>query len=524
MISRIIPFVVILALVAIVEANTVVRDQPQAQQNLKINVDVEKSIISKNIYGHFAEHLGRCIYEGFWVGEDSEIPNVRGIRTDVVEALKRIKVPVLRWPGGCFADKYHWMDGIGPREARPSGINTFWGGVLESNEFGTHEFMDLCEMLGADPYIAGNVGSGTVEEMQEWVEYMTADIGSMALLRKQNGREEPWKVPFFGVGNENWGCGGEMTPEYYADLYRQYQSYVVRFPGNEDMKKVACGPGDPDLTWLEVVMSKATRFMDAITLHRYVFTGSWDASIGKGHATEFDRDLWVKLMENTAMIDFLVKDFIRVMDKYDREKRVELYVDEWGTWWDQEAGSQSGFLYQQNTMRDAVSASVFLNCFNQHSDRVKMANIAQINNVLQAMILTDKDKMITTPTFHVFELYTVHHDATLLESELTCNPLAGSEKKIESLSVSVSKDAAGTVNITVSNLDPDKPAELVCDIAGLTPKSASGKVLNGPKMNSHNTFDKPNEVNISALKDVKLSGNKLTVVLPPHSVSLIQVK
>ncbi len=524
MISKKVLLAVVVSLASFVQAGTVVRDQVEPQQYLTIKADVEKGTISKNIYGHFAEHLGRCIYEGFWVGENSDIPNIRGIRKDVVEALKKIKVPVLRWPGGCFADKYHWMDGIGPRKDRPAGINTFWGGVIEDNSFGTHEFMDLCEMLGADPYIAGNVGSGTVEEMQEWVEYMTADIGAMAQLRKLNGREKPWKVPFFGVGNENWGCGGEMSPEYYADEYRRYQSYVIPFPGNEGMKKVACGPGGEDLHWVEVVMRKAANKMDAITLHRYVFTGSWDARIGKGSATSFTRELWVKLMENTLRIDQNIDNVVEIMDKYDRGKRVELYVDEWGTWWDQEPGSHAGFLYQQNTMRDAVSASIFLNSFNEHCNRVKMANIAQINNVLQAMILTDKEKMIVTPTYHVFELYAAHHNAKLLESELECNPLTGSEKKVQSLTVSVSKDDSGTVNITVGNIDPENSAELVCDITGISPVSVVGKVLAGEQMNSHNTFENPNDVKIEALSNIKLDGRRLTVSLPPHSVSLINVK
>ncbi len=500
---------------------TVINEQVQGKQLLTIKAESDKGRISRNIYGHFAEHLGRCVYEGFWVGEDSDIANVRGIRTDVVDALKKIQVPVLRWPGGCFADKYHWMDGIGPRDSRPSMINTFWGGVEEDNSFGTHEFMDLCEMLGASPYIAGNVGSGTVKEMQEWVEYMTADMGAMAKLRKLNGRQEPWKVPFFGIGNENWGCGGEMTPEYYSDEYRKFQNYVVRFPGNENMKKVACGPGDLNLHWLEVVMRNCNRFMDAITLHRYVFTGNWGV---KGSATQFNSELWVKLMENTVEIDSMLEKFVEVMDKYDPRKRIELYVDEWGTWWDQEAGSHPGFLYQQNTMRDAVSAAVFLNSFNAHCDRVKMANIAQINNVLQAMILTDGPKMIVTPTYHVFELYTAHHDATLLESELVCDPLAGSEKKIQSVSVSVSKDSAGTINITVANLDPENSTEVICDLVGLTPKAVTGKVLNGKAMNSHNSFDTPAEVSVTELKDIELQADKLTVTLPAHSVSLIQIK
>ncbi|MFS8572711.1 MAG: alpha-N-arabinofuranosidase, partial [Clostridia bacterium] len=376
-----------------------------------IGADLGSVTIEKYIYGHFSEHLGRCIYEGYWVGEDSDIPNIRGIRKDVVEALKKLNPPVLRWPGGCFADEYHWMDGIGPREKRPTMVNTHWGGVTENNHFGTHEFMDLCELLGADPYICGNVGSGTVQEMAQWVEYITFDGKSpMADLRRQNGREEPWRLPFFGIGNENWGCGGNMRPEYYADLYRRYQTYVRHF-GKNRIYKIACGPNGDDYRWTEVLMREAGAYMDGLSLHYYTVPGTWAK---KGSATEFDEDEWFITLKKALRIEELIKRHSAIMDRYDPLKRVGLIVDEWGTWYDVEPGTNPAFLYQQNTVRDALVAGLHLNIFNNHAERVKMANIAQTVNVLQAMILTDGPKMIVTPTYHVFEMYKPHQGATLL--------------------------------------------------------------------------------------------------------------
>jgi alpha-N-arabinofuranosidase len=347
---------------------------------VQVNADIKKSSISKNIYGHFSEHLGRCIYQGIWVGKDSPIPNTDGIRNDVIEALRNIRIPVLRWPGGCFADEYHWQDGIGPAENRPKMINTHWGGVVEDNSFGTHEFFRLCELTGAEPYINGNVGSGTVHEMQQWVEYMTFDgLSPMSNLRKQNGQAEPWKLKYFGIGNENWGCGGNMRPEYYADEFRRYATYVRNF-GDNKIFKIACGPNENNYNWTEVLMREAGNFMDGLSLHYYTLpTNNWS---NKGSSTEFDERGWFKTLKNTLVMDELLTRHSTIMDKYDRDKRVAIVVDEWGTWYNVEPGTNPGFLYQQNTIRDALVAGINLNIFNSHSDRVRMANIAQIINVL----------------------------------------------------------------------------------------------------------------------------------------------
>jgi alpha-N-arabinofuranosidase len=489
---------------------------------LVIHADRGKEIISRDIYGHFSEHLGRCIYEGFWVGEDSPIPNKRGIRSDVVEALKKIRIPVLRWPGGCFADEYHWKEGIGPRESRPAMLNTHWGMVKETNAFGTHEFLDLCEQLGCEAYIAGNVGSGTVEEMQDWVEYMTFDGDSeMANLRRANGRDKPWRVKFFGVGNENWGCGGSMTAEYYSDLYNRFQTYVRSYSGNR-IVKVACGPGSVNYHWITVVMERCNRRMDAISLHHYVRgSGDWTR---KGSATKFDEKEWFVLMKNTLTIYPLLENNIEIMDEIDPRGRIGLFVDEWGTWWDAEHGTNPGFLYQQNTLRDAVSCGIFLNAFNKNCRRVKMANIAQTNNVLQAMILTKGEKMILTPTYHVFEMYKVHHDATMLPTDMDCTDYDYGDEKVPAIDVSASKDKSGKIHISLCNLDPVNPADVECKLPSVKMVKVTGRVLTADDMTAHNTFEKPETVKPAGFDGFNSRDDMLTVKLPAKSVVVLEIE
>jgi len=514
----------IITLTGLGVAGTTIYSGPEKVNTLVIDATKGISTIEPEIYGHFAEHLGRCVYEGFWVGENSPIPNVRGIRTDVVEALKKLNIPVLRWPGGCFADEYHWKDGIGPRDKRPKMVNTHWGMVTETNAFGTHEFLDLCEMLGCEAYIAGNVGSGTVEELQDWIEYMTFDGDSeMANLRRANGREKPWKIKYVGIGNENWGCGGTMTPEDYSDVYKRYATYVRDYPSNR-ITKVACGPNGEDMKWAESIMKNIGTRMDAYGQHYYVRgLGSWDQG-KKGSATNFDEREWFALMKNTLHVDQLIRENKKIMDRYDPQGRVHLYIDEYGTWWDEEPGTKAGFLYQQNTLRDAVSAAIYLNTFNTHSDRVKMCNIAQINNVLQAMILTDKEKMLVTPTYHVFEMYKVHQGASLLASELACNGYQSGNETLPSLNVSASKDKAGVIHITLVNLDPTVPAELSCELKGVTPKTVHGRVLTDEKMNAHNTFEKPDAVKPAEFKAFELKEGKLHATLPSKSIVLLTIE
>jgi alpha-N-arabinofuranosidase len=486
------------------------------QSQLTIHADQPGGTISRNIYGQFAEHLGRSIYEGVWVGEDSPIANTRGIRNDVVSALKELKVPVLRWPGGCFADEYHWKDGIGPREQRPAMINTHWGGGVENNHFGTHEFFDLCEQVGADAYVCGNVGSGTPQEMMEWVEYITSESDSpMANLRRRNGRDKPWKLKFFGVGNESWGCGGNMRPEYYSDLFRRYNTFVKNYQGGK-VERIACGASDEDYRWTDVLMSMVGPRMDGLSLHYYtVPTGDWRK---KGAATGFPESEWHSTLWRALRMEEIVSRHAAIMDRSDPEKKIGMVVDEWGTWYDVEPGTNPGFLYQQNSIRDALVAAVTLDIFQQHCDRVTMANIAQMVNVLQAMILTAKEKMVLTPTYYVFDMYKVHQDATLLPVELTAPEYQEANQSIPSVHATASRDKAGRVHLSVANLQPHRSVQVTVRLAGAAIKKVEGQVLTAPALDSHNTFDAPDTVKPAPFTAYEQKDEALILTLPAKSV------
>ena len=483
---------------------------------LFVNVHNKKGKINKEIYGHFSEHLGRCIYEGVYVGENSKIPNTNGMRNDVVNALKEMKIPVLRWPGGCFADEYHWKDGIGPKENRKKMVNTHWGGVIEDNSFGTHEFMELCRQLECEPYINGNLGSGTVQEMSEWVEYLTFDgVSPMADLRKKNGHENPWKVKYFGVGNENWGCGGNMTPEFYGNMYRRYQTYCRNY-GDNKLFKVACGPNVDDYDWTEGVMKVASNFMDGLSLHYYTIPG--DFWLGKGPAIGFDEKDWYLTLKKTLKMEELIRRHSAIMDQYDPEKRVELMIDEWGTWFDVEIGTNPGFLYQQNTMRDALVAGINLNIFNKNCDRVKMANIAQLVNVLQSVILTEGDKMILTPTYHVFNMYKNHQEATLVESYIdTKNIGVEEENQVPNLHESVSVDAEGKINITLNNLSVSDAYDIQGIFVDRDVKSVKATILTN-EMGAYNNFDAAEVVKSVEFTEFKITDKGIDFKIPKCSI------
>ncbi len=491
---------------------------------LVINTNRKLNKIHKEIQGHFSEHLGRCIYEGIYVGEESEIPNVNGMRTDVVEALKQIKVPVLRWPGGCFADEYHWKDGIGPKEERKKIVNTHWGGVVEDNSFGTHEFFELCRQLGCETYVNGNMGSGTVQEMSEWVEYMTFEgISPMAELREKNGQKEAWNVDFFGVGNENWGCGGNMNPEFYGNMYRRYQTYVRCYDPKRPIKKIACGASVDDYDWTEQVMKTTfTRcpdflhgFMDGLSLHYYTHPGGWE---NKGSATDFDEKMWYQTMKKTWYMEELIRRHGAIMDQYDPEKKVGMIIDEWGTWYDVEPGTNPGFLYQQNTMRDALVAGINLNIFNKHSDRIQMANLAQMVNVLQAVLLTEGEKMIKTPTYHVFDMYKYHQDAMLLDSNIEVEEVGLEDHNmVPNLSESVSIDEQNIMHITVTNLDLEKSYPIDTTILGSHAKEIKGEIVTG-QMGDKNTFENPEEVKVESFNEVTETKEGIQFTIPACSV------
>lgn len=497
---------------------------------LVINENKKEGRIEPEIYGHFSEHLGRCIYEGIFVGENSEIPNVNGMRTDVVEALKELKVPVLRWPGGCFADEYHWKDGIGPRETRKKMVNTHWGGVVEDNSFGTHEFMELCRQIGCKTYVNGNLGSGTVQEMSEWIEYMTfKGISPMADLRKENGHEEPWQVDFFGVGNENWGCGGNMTPEHYANEYRRYQTYVRNYDPEKPVKKVCCGANVSDYYWTERVLrttfdhaEQFHGFMDYLSLHYYVHPGGWE---NKGSATDFDEDKWYCTMDKALYMDRLIRGHGAIMDQYDPDKKIGLCVDEWGAWYDCEPGTNPGFLYQQNTVRDALVAGITLNIFNKHCDRVKIAALAQMVNVLQAVLLTEGGQMIKTPTYHVMHMFRHHQGADLLESALTgVTEVGPEESKVPKITESVSVDRDGVITITMNNLSVEADEDVEVQFAEKGYQVTEAKIVSHRDMHAKNTFDAPEEVMEKDFSGFTVTEEGIQIKLPKNSVLAIRVK
>ena len=487
-----------------------------AQVQVKIHEEAENQpVIPAEIYGQFAEHLGRCIYDGIWVGPDSDIPNINGYRKDLVEALKELKVPVLRWPGGCFADEYHWMDGIGPKENRPMMINNNWGGTVEDNSFGTHEFFNLCELLECEPYLSGNVGSGSVEELAKWVEYITAEGGTLAELRAKNGRKEPWSLKYLGVGNESWGCGGNMLPEYYSDLYRRYATYCRNYDGNV-LYKVASGASDYDYNWTKVLMDRIGDQMHGVSLHYYTVKG-WEGS--KGSATDFDTDWWYNMVSKAVEVEEVIENHKAIMNAYDPEGKVDLLLDEWGTWFDVEPGTNPGHLYQQNTMRDAMVAAMSLNIFHRHTDRLKMANIAQIVNVLQSMILTKGNEMVLTPTYHVFRMYNVHQNAQYVPTE--CNAadmVAPSGRIMPEVSVTASKDADGKLHVSIANPVVDKAQTLVLSFDDLNPKNVTGEVLAAPTIQSYNDFGKEPAVAPKPFTAFKKNGKTLTVTVPAASV------
>lgn len=483
-----------------------------------INPNQKISRINKDIYGHFAEHLGRCIYNGIYVGENSEIPNVNGMRCDVVNALKEMGIPVLRWPGGCFADEYHWKDGIGPKECRKKMINTHWGGVVEDNSFGTHEYFELCRQLGCDTYINGNVGSGTVQEMNEWVEYMTFDgVSPMAELRRKNGQDKPWKIKYFGVGNESWGCGGNMDPEYYGCLFKRYNTYVRDYDSNNRILRIACGPNVDDYHWTKEVMDKVKHHAKGLALHYYTIPGDkWEE---KGSSTDFDTKTYYKTIARAYRMEELISMHLAMMDSINPQRWVKLIVDEWGTWYDVEPETNPGFLYQQNTMRDAIVAGLTLNIFNKHSDRIMMANIAQTVNVLQSVILTDSDRMVLTPTYHVFKMYKDHQENTLIGSYITSDDIESKEanRSFPELIESASIDDDGVIYSTITNTSVSKTKKIKCQVADTKVKNIRAEIISGD-IHDKNDFDNSDNVVTKEFTDFRKLSDGFTASIPSCSI------
>lgn len=503
--------------------NSLISLAQQKEVRMTINADLGEHTISKHIYGHFAEHLGRCIYGGIYVGEDNQkIRNEDGIRLDVVNALKELKVPVLRWPGGCFADTYHWKDGVGPRDKRPTIVNQWWGGVTENNHFGTHEFLQLCEMINAEPYLAGNVGSGTVQELADWVQYVNHNGTSpMADYRRENGRDEPWEVKYWGVGNEMWGCGGHMKPEFYADVYKRYSTFMTDWSNSSSLFRIASGANVDDYHWTEVLMKEVPKnLIEGVALHSYSFV-EWN---DKGSATDFSEEQYFSTLKTALRMEELVTRHSTIMDKYDPEKRIALVVDEWGGWYNVEEGTNPGFLYQQNTMRDAMIAGVSLNIFNNHAERVRMANIAQTVNVLQAVILTDGEKMLLTPTYHVMKMYNVHQDATLLPLKFDNVDYTLGDEKLPAISASASVNKEGIIHVSLVNIDAKSSHKANLVLRGTQNSDIAGTILQSENLQDHNTFENPEQIKPGDYEGYYKNGDEIEVDLPPFSVVVLEIK
>ena len=496
-----------------------------------VDAKKQKGKINKEIYGNFSEHIGKGIYEGIYVGEKSHIPNKAGMRCDVVEALKEIKLPVLRWPGGWFADEYHWMDGIGPKESRKRTVNAQWGRVIEDNSFGTHEFLELCEQIGCEPYISANLGSGTVKEMAEWMEYMTFDGDStMANLRRQNGREKPWNIKYFGIGNESWSGGGCMSADYYADCYRRYRLYCRSY-SDRPLYRIACGGGSNGASceWTETLMKRAVFLMEGrepdflmegLSVHYYA---QLDKKRYGNHATKFSPEEWYATLKQALYIENVIDVHATIMNKYDPEKKIGMIIDEWGTWFNQEEGTEPLFLYQQNTMRDALVAAVSLNIFNKHCDRVRMANIAQLTNVLQAVVLTEGEKMVLTPTYYTFLLYKCHQDSNLLESYIETCEIGQEEDSIVNLHESASIDAEGNIHITICNLSHKDAFEIDTEIVSVEPECVSAQILTAP-MDAHNTFEERDKVVVQDFTDYQMKDGHILLKIPACSVIHLEIR
>jgi len=480
--------------------------------------------LDRHVFGQFAEDLGTGLYGGIWVGRDSPIPNTRGIRNDVVAALKELHVPVVRWPGGCFADEYHWQDGIGPAAARRPQPNYNWGGVLESNQFGTDEFMDFAQQIGTEAYISVNVGSGTVKEAADWMQYMTADAGSAwGQQRAANGHPAPYRVAMLGLGNESWDCGGHMSAAEYGFQLKLYARFVHNWNKAQPMQRVAVGPGGPKTgDYTESVMkiwhdnADWDWDLEGMSLHSYT-VGKWPPS---WPATHFGEPDYAKSLAETLKMDGLIRTNAAIMDRYDPQKKISLVVDEWGAWLAPTPGSTTGFLQQQNSQRDAVLAALNLNIFSRYADRVRNANIAQMVNVLQAMILTDGPKMILTPTYHVFRLYVPFQDAAILPVKYAAGSYSVGDFNLPRVDVIAARTQDGKIAVAITNVDAGQPATVEVDLGKVSARSASGETLAAQKVDSVNTFDSPKTVVPKSIT-VPVEAGRMTLTVAPASVTVL---
>jgi alpha-N-arabinofuranosidase len=505
--------------------------QRAAAIHLEVKADQAGPKISRDIFGQFAEHLGSGIYGGIWVGKDSPIPNVRGIRSDVVTALRAIEVPNVRWPGGCFGDNYHWRNGIGPSVSRPKTLNPDWGGVIEPNAFGTAEYFDFLSQIGAEAFISENVGSGTVKEAADWFEYMTSDKPTtLAMQRAANGHPAPYDIKFLGLGNESWGCGGAMSPDHYVEEMKRFARYTRNYnPAQQSpvtaMKRIAVGWDSGNDDYTEAVMKawKTKNWawdIEGVSLHGYTIPNSWEK---KGPSVGFGESEYAKGIAATLKMKDWIARQSAIMDKYDPEKKVGLYVDEWGIWTDPNPGTNPGFLQQENTLRDALIAALNLNLFMHNADRVRGANIAQMINVLQAMILTDGARMILTPTYQVYRMYMPFHDSTEIRVSFDAGMYSYGDLRLPKVDAIAARDASGKLWLALVNVDPNQSASFAVAIDGASVRSASGQLLTAAAVDAHNSFDRPNDV-VPRPFAGRISGGQLFFDLPSKSIAVVELR
>ena len=506
-----------------------VKEKEQGNSSIvKITIDPAQNgpQINRHIFGQFAEHLGSGIYGGIWVVPESKIPNTRGIRNDVVEALKALKVPNVRWPGGCYADKYHWRDGIGSPEERNSRINVSWGGAPEPNTFGTHEFFDFIDQIGSDAFISANVGSGTVQESADWLEYLTATGSSLAGERTRNGHPEPYDVAFWGVGNEVWGCGGPFTPEEYITELKKFATFTTNYNTNVNTQFVAVGPDSFDeysFGYPEAIMNAWAKKtwtwnIGGLSLHNYT-RGGWPPVIP---ATGFDDLQYASVIHETLKMDKFIADNRAIMDKFDPDTKVSILVDEWGTWYAPTEGTNSAFLQQQNSQRDAILAALNFNIFARHAERVHGANIAQMINVLQAMIFTQDEKMVLTPTYHAFRMYVPFQDAERLPINFDAGNYKVDSINLPRLDAIAAKGNDGNIYVAITNIDPNNTASIDLPFDGYSIVKVTGETLQSTSIDAVNTFENPDNVSPNVI-NTSVSGSNISVTVQPQSLTVLSI-
>jgi alpha-N-arabinofuranosidase len=493
---------------------------------LTVLLDEPIGTINPRVYGQMTEHIGRVIYEGIWVGPDSKIPNVNGLRTDTIDALKRVKPSVIRWPGGCFADAYQWQDGVGPPQQRPLRHNHWWLRD-EPNTFGTDEFLEFCRLLNAEPFLNANVGTGSTAEALNWLEYCNGTgNGTYAQMRARNGHPDPYGVRLWGIGNENWGCGGLFSPAEYAQRFRQYALYFKRMGLSSDTELVGVGSIEEgwNAKFLDAV-GPGLPYLDLLSMHKY---------FRHGPSITFSDAQYTSLMLDLTEFERLIRNALAAIDeveprrakypvfgKMPRNKPISLVIDEWGVW-HSDATIEDGFR-ENGTLRDAIFAASSLNLFHRYAQRVTMTNIAQVTNCLHSLILTDGAQMTLTPTFYVYEMYRDHQGAQSLRTELSNTAqISDSQHSRPAISASASR-SANSMLITIANQSLTDGAEMRINIRGGRASSATATSLTGPNVRSQNTAVEPQTV-VPKPARVDIDGGELIARVPAGSVQAIRVQ